>query len=202
MIEDLTGRDKVCKLNKALYGLRQTGRQWNAKLHEAIINLGLKATNADPCVYIDQQGNELTILVYVDDILLASTNRGRVKQIKEKLARRFALRDLGQAKFCLGIEIQRVHNKIILSQTSYIRDVLQRFNMNTCNAISTPMSVAGKISFPNNDLRDERSNEEIPFGELIGALMYLSVATRPNISHTGVRRKGSFVIYKELQIMV
>jgi len=100
--------------------LRQAGRQWNAKLHEAIIiYLGLKATNADPCVYIDQQDNELTILlVYVDDILLASTNRGRVKQIKENLARRFALRNLGQAKFCLGIEIQRVHNKIVLSQTS------------------------------------------------------------------------------------
>jgi len=159
MIKDLTDRDKVCKLNKALYGLWQTGRQWNAKLHEAIINLGLKAANADPCVYIDQQGNELTILlVYVDDILLASTNRGRVKQIKEKLVRRFALRDLGQAKFCLGIEIQRVHNKIILSHTSYIRDVLQRFNMNTCNVISTPMSVAGKVNFSSNDLRNERND--------------------------------------------
>jgi len=84
MIKDLTGRDKVCKLNKALYGLRQAGRQWNAKLHEAIINLGLKATNADPCVYIDQQGNELTILlVYVDDILLASRIEGELSRLKK-----------------------------------------------------------------------------------------------------------------------
>lgn len=54
MIKNLMECDKVCKLNKALYGLCQIGRQWNAKLHEVIASLGLKVTNADPCVYINQ----------------------------------------------------------------------------------------------------------------------------------------------------
>lgn len=54
IIKDLIKRDKVCKLNKVLYGLHQAGRQWNTKLHNIITSLRLKATNAHPCVYIKQ----------------------------------------------------------------------------------------------------------------------------------------------------
>lgn len=132
-------------------------------------------------IYIDQQDNELTILlVYVNDILLASTDKGRAKQMKKELASKFVLKDLGEARFCLGIEIQRHRNKAILSQTGYICDILQKFDMNNCNATGTPMLVAGKSK--NLEIKIEESNEE-PYRELIGTLIYLAVATRPNIAH-------------------
>jgi len=90
--------------------------------------LGLKSTDADPCVDIDRQGKELIILlVYVDDILLIFTNLERIKHIKVELSRNFAIKDLVEAKFCLGIEIRKHDKGVTLSQTRYIRGILKKF---------------------------------------------------------------------------
>lgn len=80
MLKDIKGPDKVCKLNKAFYGLRQAKRQWYAEFDKALRSIGLAPTNADPCVYI---GGKLTfVLVYVNDILIVSNDRDKENQIK------------------------------------------------------------------------------------------------------------------------
>lgn len=89
--------DTVCKLNKALYGFRQAGRQWHAELDKALRTIGLVPTNADPCIYVRK--DKITfILIYVDHILTFSNNQSEEKRIKDKLIKSFKVKDLGTAR--------------------------------------------------------------------------------------------------------
>jgi Reverse transcriptase (RNA-dependent DNA polymerase)./Integrase core domain. len=182
MLQELKIGDKVCLLKKSLYGLRQAGRSWHEKLDEMLRNFGAISTNADPCVYYTGQGEDiLLIAVYVDDILVASRIPGKAAKLKEYLSLELEIKDLGEPKYCLGIEFARDKNKIAMHQMGYIREVLERFGMTDSNPVSTPMDVNVKLTkLEQNPDVEER---KLPFRELVGALMYLAVATRPDIAH-------------------
>ncbi|KMQ88628.1 retrovirus-related pol polyprotein from transposon tnt 1-94 [Lasius niger] len=179
MLSDVKGEDQVCRLNRAIYGLKQAGRQWYNQLNEVLRSIGLYHTKSDPCVFVDNAETTPTIvMVYVDDIIIASSNPGRVNMIKTELSRRFKIKDLGRAKYCLGFEIRQDGNKIKLSQTGYTREILNRFGMTDCKPTYTPLAVNSKLS------KGEKSlDAEVPYRELTGALMYLAMGTRPDIAH-------------------
>ena len=84
-------------------------------------------------------------------------------------------------KFCLGIEFTQDEYGIKMSQKDYIRDVLNRFGMSDCKAVSTP--IESKTKLTKNTRSDMENGCKYPYRELVGALMYLSVATRPDIAH-------------------
>lgn len=179
MLNQLKRGSTVCKLKKALYGLRQSGRQWHTALDTVLQGIGLTPTNSDPCVYIDKK--ELTfVLVYVDDILIISNDKKRESEIKEKLSKHFKVKDLGDARYCLGIEIIRDRESITLSQTGYINEILQRFRMSSCKPVSTPLAPGSRFD---DDTDDPENEEKFPYRELIGALMYAAIGTRPDIAH-------------------
>ena len=144
MLERLSEPEAVCKLNKALYGLRQSGRQWLGTLNKVLRTVGLIETIADPCVYTDRDRSTL-VRVYVDDILIFSKNQQNEQRMKETLSKAFRTKDLGEAKFCLGIEIHSSQGEQRISQRSYIKDVLQRFNMNECKPVGTPLFYKFKV---------------------------------------------------------
>jgi len=122
MLKKMQESDVVCKLNKALYGLRQSVRKWHAELDSIFKDIGLTPTNTNPCVYTDT--SELTfILVYVDNILIISNNRRRERQIKV-LAKLFKIKDLEEAKYCLDFEIRREGDSIHLSQRGFVQELL------------------------------------------------------------------------------
>jgi hypothetical protein len=180
MLRDLQGENKICRLRKALYGLRQAGRQWNYEIDKTMKRAGLVPTNADPCVYVDKNTRTF-VLIYVDDILIISGNQERERQIKDVLSEAFRIKDFGLAKYCLGIQIEQNENEICLSQAGYIREILKRYRMEDCKPVLTPLAVGSKLS----ELHSEDDNEDtnFPFRELIGALMYVAVGTRPDVSH-------------------
>jgi hypothetical protein len=180
MLRDLQGENKICRLRKALYGLRQAGRQWNYEIDKTMKRAGLVPTNADPCVYVDKNTRTF-VLIYVDDILIISGNQERERQMKDVLSKTFRIKDFGLAKYCLGIQIEQNENEICLSQAGYIREILKRYRMEDCKPVLTPLAVGSKLS----ELHSEDDNEDtnFPFRELIGALMYVAVGTRPDISH-------------------
>lgn len=178
MLSDLKEGDKVCLLHKALYGLRQSGRQWNKELDSTLKVLGLSPINADPCIYHDKD-NHILLLVYVDDILIASRDFARIKELKENLAKYFAIKDLGDVKYCLGIEVSRNREGTYLSQSGYIRDVLARFGMSDCKPVRTPLDPNVKLHDPDGS---NKENPDVPYRELIGSLMYLAQGTRPDIA--------------------
>ncbi|CAK9796138.1 Retrovirus-related Pol polyprotein from transposon TNT 1-94 [Anthophora quadrimaculata] len=121
-------KDLVCRLNKAIYGLRQAGRQWHNRLSQKLKKMGFKSTVTDPCVYYSRRDEStLFMITYVDDMLIISRNVGWIAEIKRQLANEFEIKDLGKAQYCLGIEIEQTSGTIVISQKRYILDLLERF---------------------------------------------------------------------------
>jgi hypothetical protein len=97
-----------CKLKKSLYGLKQVSRQWYIKFDEVIRSFDFTKNKVDNCIYVKFKGKDFTILVlYVDDILLASSDKNMLHEIKSFLSSNFDMKDLGDASYVLGIEIHR-----------------------------------------------------------------------------------------------
>ena len=105
----------MCKLTKSLYGLKQASRQWFAKLSSTIIDHGFVQSKSYYSVFTRvQKGSIITLLVYVDDILIASNDVDAVSAFKQFLDNKFKLKDLGALKSFLGIEMARTTKGISL----------------------------------------------------------------------------------------
>ena len=110
------GENIVCRLHKSLYGLKQASRQWFSKFTEAVLAAGFFQSKADYSLFIKRDGTSLTILlIYVDDILITGNNIESIKGLKQFLHTRFCIKDLGDLKFFLGIEIARSKKGIYIS---------------------------------------------------------------------------------------
>ena len=104
-----------CRLKKSIYGLKQASRQWYLKFDETIRKFGFKENEEDNCIYAKfRSGKFIFLILYVDDILLASSDVGLLLETKKFLSSNFDMKDLGEASFILGIEIHRDRRKMIL----------------------------------------------------------------------------------------
>ena len=126
----------VCKLKKSLYGLKQSPRRWYMRFDKFMLDIGYERSIKDQCVYVCalQGGGHIYLLLYVDDMLIASKDKEEVKHLKSRLAEEFNMKDLGPAKKILGMEILRDRNErtLRLSQEAYVKKVLARFGMEGC----------------------------------------------------------------------
>jgi hypothetical protein len=104
-----------CHLTKSIYGLKQTSRQWYLKFDETIRKFGFKKNEEDNCIYAKfKNGKFIFLVLYVDDILLASSDVHLLLEIKSFLSSHFDTKDLGEASYVLGIEIHRDREKGVL----------------------------------------------------------------------------------------
>ena len=146
------------KLKKSIYGLKQASRQWYLKFDEVIKKSGFVENVADNCIYIKIKGSSFIILVlYMDDILLASSDKNLLYETKGFLSSNFDMKDLGDASYVLGIEIHRDRSKgaLGLSQKAYIEKVLKTYNMHKCSVIASPVVKSdkfGQFQSPRNQL--------------------------------------------------
>ncbi|MCP4491938.1 MAG: DDE-type integrase/transposase/recombinase [Gammaproteobacteria bacterium] len=177
------GKEKhVCSLKKSLYGLKQSPRCWNHALHDQLLVLGFAQSDADACIYVKQVNGELVILaVYVDDIILAAKGEETLSELKKQLSGKFKMKDLGELHYFLGVKVQQnLNGSIWLGQEKYMENMLQKYNMDSCNPVSTPMEVN------NNKLQESSSEDESAdqnlYQSAVGSLLYLAIATRPDIS--------------------
>lgn len=167
--------NKVCKLLKSLYGLRQAPRNWNKKFNFFLEKFNLKRSKIDQCLYYTEDMS-LLLVIYVDDGIVASRDKNLMRQLIAHLEANFELK-VNSCKMFLGLEVTQKENIITLTQTSYIERILERYNMSECNPISTPEEV-GKIIPDSAPLP-----QEYPFKELTGSLLYMVTCTRPDIAH-------------------
>jgi hypothetical protein len=178
--------NKVCKLQRSIYGLKQAGRSWYKKIDNFFLKQGFQRTHADCCVYQrNKEGSILTVAIYVDDLLILGSNLNSVNDLKAELSKRFEMKDLGEAHYCLGIEIARDRRKgsIKISQEKYVENILKRFHMSDCKPIGTPLDAGVKLS--KNDDPGSQGDEEVkdkPYKSAVGSLMYAMLGTRPDIS--------------------
>lgn len=182
MLQESSQDDKVCRMNKALYGLKQAGRAWHRRLDRELRNLGATPTAGDTCVYLKGKGDDrVIVLIYVDDILIMSQNLMNIEQFGASLRNLFELKELGKLNYCLGIEFKMDEHEFSMNQGIYIKAILQRFGMSDCHPVSTPIALGTKLT--KDEPWSNADGPKPPFRELIGCLLYLARATRPDIAH-------------------
>ena len=182
------GEKLVCKLNKSLYGLKQSPRNWNKSLHSFLTKCGLVQSVADPCMYIKPNGDPslppLVVLIYVDDIIIAGMKAMR-ESFKIELQKRYKTKKLGRAHWCLGIEINFDINPervvIKMSQSKYINDMIEKYGMSTSSPMSTPRTKEKRATHETDDM-DDMLQEDNNYRSIAGSLMYAGLGTRPDIA--------------------
>lgn len=168
--------DETLKLQKGLYGLKQAPRLWNEKWETVMKELGFSPLLSDPCVY--RRGNQLLwVLLYVDDVIVIGKSREEVDKFKRSISQKLDMKDLGFLSSFLGISFTREPSGAWLSQAHYVDEILERFGMEKCKSVNTPACIPGKVSEELSELVNQKSYQEI-----VGALLFLSTRTRPDIS--------------------
>ena len=119
--------------------------------------------------------------ICVDDIVIASQSETWIAEMKINLMQEFEMKDLGKIRHCLGFEFTHAADKIFMTQTIQILQILKRFGMEDSRPVGTPIDSGAKLLKPENPSREEM--EMYPFRELIGSLMYLAVGTQPDIAY-------------------
>ena len=149
--------------------------------------MGKRTWTFDQCVYMEVSGSKFIFMVlYVNDILLASSDVNLLNDTNRLLFDNFDMKDLEETSFVLGIEIyrDRSRNLLRLSQRAYIDHVLKRFNMQMCKAGDVPVVKGDKLSneqCPKNDLEKDVM-KTIPYASVVSSLMYAQICTRPDIA--------------------
>lgn len=178
---DSKNPEYICMLKKALYGLKQAPRQWFQKIDSYLDDdLGFDSCDYDPCLYVFRRDKSVILIaLYVDDLLIASNNLETLLRLKQELCRRFEMKDCGEARMCLGLEIRRDRKKknLFLSQSLYIDKIMERFGMQDCKSVSTPMDTQLERSDIEGDPMDPKL-----YQKAIGSLMYLMIGTRPDLA--------------------
>lgn len=172
-------KDLVCKLNKSLYGLKQAPRVWYQVINQFLTSLGFKNSGADPALYIEKDAKlgqlPLLIAVYVDDLILVHKDIGKIEKIKDALKGKFNMKDLGEVKNLLGMEVERTQDgSIFIHQSRYILKLLKRFGMEGCKPIDTPMA-------PRLEASEEEFDQDL-YSKMEGGIMWPSLITRPDIA--------------------
>jgi hypothetical protein len=178
---------KVCRLLKAIYGLKQAALQWNKALHDSLIKMGFIHTFADPGIYIYFHNQDLIILViYVDDALFMGSNHTYLKLKKAEFMKKWECQDLGEAKEYLDMRITRDHIKktLKLDQISYTEKVIKCFKLDNAKVARTPLP-SSYNPLPNST----QSTSDLCrcYQSVIGSLLYIVLRTRPDIAQAVIK---------------
>jgi hypothetical protein len=170
--------NQVCKLMKSLYGLKQASRKWYEKLTSILIQQHFIQATSDHSLFIKQTASSFTLLlVYVDDIILAGDSLPEFDHIKSILHASFKIKNLGQFKYFLGLEVAHSQHGISLCQRKYYLDLLSDLGFIDSKPVSTPSNPSIKLHTDHSPLYEDISS----YKKLVGRLLYLTT-TRHDIT--------------------
>lgn len=179
------GERLVCRLRKAVYGLKQAPHNWHRLLHDFMVTQGCRQLRTDPGAYVFRSADGLIlgiIAIYVDDVLICSNSVAWIASFKQALGARFDIKDLGSCSWLLGMKVERdlAARTITIHQEKYINDLLATHGMADCTPTAVP-SVG-------NDPRESAPFDDVTlYRSLVGGLLYAAVATRPDIAEAVAR---------------
>ena len=121
----------VCKLEKSIYGLKQSPRCWNSVLDDQLNKMGFIQSESDPCIYRRCGREMFSMGVYVDDIVLAAKSEKQLNDVKHVFAKRFDTKDMGKLHYFLGMKVVQNDEakEVWIGQPVYIYNLLQKFGM-------------------------------------------------------------------------
>lgn len=176
------GTERVCLLKRSLYGLKQASRCWNARFTEVIKGFGLKATDADPCVFTNNsKDDQLILAIHIDDGLIVGKTQAVIDKLLKNLKMEFDV-VVSEANMYLGLQIEQFSDgSIFVHQEAYARKVIKRFNLEDANPVKIPADQHHQMCTSVHPCGD-KDIPNVPYREAVGSLMYLSIGTRPDIT--------------------
>ncbi|KAI3727128.1 hypothetical protein L1987_66937 [Smallanthus sonchifolius] len=181
--------DKVCLLKRSLYGLKQSPRQWYRRFDDYMLSHDFKRSSYDSCVYYKEYEVKkfVYLQLYVDDMLIACSDKSEIENTKLLLMSEFDMKQLGEAKKIIGMEIfrNRSQRELKVSQGSYILKVLKNYGMDNSKPVKTPLAQHFRLSSEDCPISDLEKTymDKVPYANAVGSLMYLMVCTRPDIGY-------------------
>ncbi|RVW79952.1 Retrovirus-related Pol polyprotein from transposon RE2 [Vitis vinifera] len=177
-LEMTSNFNKVCRLRKSLYGLKQSPRAWFERFTKVVKGYGFVQCQSDHTLFVKHfpEGKLAIIIVYVDDIILTGDHEEKIDLLKKLLTKEFEIKDLGNLKYFLGMEIARSKKSIAVSQRKYVLDLLNETGMLGCKPAETPMDTTVKLEESDGSAPVDKGR----YQRLVGKLIYLS-HTRPDI---------------------
>jgi hypothetical protein len=177
----------VCLLKRAIYGLKQAGREWYEHLCGIMFTIGFTRCRVEHAVFYKYTGKDaLIVAVDVDDMTLAGNSKSVISIFKDQLRRELKIKDLGELKWLLGIEVKRDRTRrtISFSQSSYIDKIIARFGLQDAKPLSTPLDPHHHLSISQSPSTPHQfeAMRNVPYREAIGSLMYAALGTRPDIA--------------------
>ncbi len=168
----------VWKLNKSIYGLKQSSRCWSMKLNGILEKQGFFPTKSDRCLFVRRNDEGLAyVLVYVDDCLIAAQDEQELTTIKEELKKELNIKDLGALSTFIGVDFKETSTgALAASQSNYIDELSKRFNVVDAHT-TNKLPVVDTL-----ELDSEPVDESVPYRSIIGGLLYIASMTRPDIS--------------------
>lgn len=180
------GEELVCKLNKCIYGLRDSPHNWHKMIDRWLHEYGLRATRTDVCVYImgspdDENTGILIVLLYVDDLVVIGSKLKTIQGFKDAISKAFKVKDMGELRFVLGMEVlrDRARRTLELRQTAYLDRIVERFGMENCRPTKTPAEVG--LQLPRLSGGDGHYNSD--YMSLVGSIQYAATCTRPDLAY-------------------
>ncbi|GJR94265.1 retrotransposon protein, putative, ty1-copia subclass [Tanacetum coccineum] len=178
---------KVCKLQRSIYGLKQASRSWNKRFDDEIKRFGFTQNLEEPCVYQKASRSNVTLLIlYVDDIIIMGNHIPSLQSVKDYLRKCFAMKDLGEAAFILGIKIYRDRSKhlIRLGQNAYMDKILKRYRMDNSKCGHIPMQERLDLNKTQGASTPEevKRMQNVPYALAVGSIMYAVRCTRPDVA--------------------
>ncbi|GKC29574.1 retrotransposon protein, putative, ty1-copia subclass [Tanacetum coccineum] len=177
--------NKVCKLQRSIYGLKQASRSWNKRFDKEIKKIGFTQNPYEPCVYLKASESNVAFLVlYVDDILLMGNSVAMLQEVKSWLCKCFSIKELGEAGYIIGIKIIRDGSKwlIALSHSVYLEKTLKKFRMENSKKGYSPMIEKPdyKKSQGAKTPTEVQCMRRVPYA--IGLIMHVVRCTRPDVA--------------------
>ena len=172
-----------------MYGLKQSPRQWYLRFDEFMVQKGYERSSYDNCVYHKwlKNGIGIFLLLYVDDMLIASVDRKEIVVLKEQLASEFEMKDLGKVKRILGMQVMKNEKlgELRISQENYLQKALSRFGMQEAKSILTLIAQHFKLSHLQcpSTVEDVKYISKVPYSNVIGCLMYAMICSRPDLAY-------------------
>ena len=176
------------KLHGLLYGLKQAPLIWNKLLDNVLKSFGWRRLSSDWCIYIwrDSKSHLMILAVHVDDMLLAGNSRELMEDAKTWLAKHFKIKDMGNPKLVVGLEVicDERRGTTEVSQGHFIDKLAIRYHQETAHTSPTPLSSSFVFTSEDSPLTetDKEEMSHILYRSLVGALMYIMISTRPDIS--------------------
>jgi hypothetical protein len=163
-----------------LYGLKQAPRAWHDKIAEFFVTIGFRMSNANHSLYVRKSDEGIVVItIYVDDLIVGGDNEKEVEHVKRLLKQKFDMKDLGELKLFLGIEVIKTAEGIWLSQRQYALDMLSKYGMGGCKPISVPLNQNGKLSADVGEVLEDATM----YRKIVGSLIYMTI-TRPDLNYT------------------